>query len=176
MKTLTKVMANTIAALELQSSSYMLGSCCHAVVAVAPQTHCKQSFVVLGARRAQESSWALVKVEALARVVQSLPGPVLNSVLASLPLFQVYHAKLPLQALSLSAKLPSFGFFFSLQVPLISLHAPHGTFLFSFIWFPCHPAASRLVACLHHPKLCCFSHVFVPGICCASINPVIAHV
>lgn len=54
MKTLTKIAANATAALESQASSYMLGSCCPAVVAVAWHTHCKQSPLVLLTHRAKE--------------------------------------------------------------------------------------------------------------------------
>lgn len=65
-------------------------------------------------------------------------------------------------------------FFFFNQSPL-SAFAPVGAFLFLFIWFPRHPAASSVVACLHHPKLCSFFHVFMAGICRANINPLVAH-
>jgi len=69
-------------------------------------------------------SWALLEAGALAGVVQTLPGPVISSAPASLPLLYIHRVELPPPALSPSAKLPSFGFFFFLNQSLCYLSLP----------------------------------------------------
>lgn len=126
MKTLTKITANTSAALQSRASPYLLGSCCHAVVAVAQHTHCKQSPVMLVTHRAKE----LRKAPSLSWRQRQSPGrtsplQVQGWTLLLLPPCPCYKnaifIELLAQALSLFVKLPCLGSFLFFWVFLISL-------------------------------------------------------
>lgn len=150
---------------------------CHTGVAVSLHAYCNQSFVMLvhgdkrslgtvlgspGGRDAHQG--APNPSRSSAELCSCFPALVLN-----IPCGVFSASTFPVCQASLL-----WPFFFFNQSPL-SAFAPVGAFLFPFVWFPRHPAASSVVACLHHPKLCSFFHVFMAGICRANINPLVAH-
>ena len=148
---------------------------CYAGVAVALHARCKQSFVVLGVRRGD----GLLGSPGGRGTRWGGPDPSrssdkLCSCFPALALHTSCRASSTSTVPFCQASLLWLFFFFK-SVSLLSLFASVDAFLFPFIWFLRHTTAGRLVACLHHPKLCSFSHVFMPGICRASINPVLAH-